>query len=51
MAETIYNKVYTKTGCDKEQCLEEIQPELVYMTIPAEWACIYQKLLVDIADF
>lgn len=51
MADTIYNKVYTKTGNDNEQCLEEIQPELVYMTIPAEWACIYQKLLVAIADF
>lgn len=33
------------------QKFEEINPEVVYMTIPAKWACIYQKLLVAIADF
>ena len=34
-----------------DQCLEEISPEVIYMLIPAKWACIYQKLLVAIADF
>jgi len=33
------------------QCLDEINPEVVYMIIPAEWACVYQKLLVAVADF
>ena len=34
-----------------DQCLNEINPEVVYMIIPAEWACVYQKLLVAVADF
>ncbi len=51
MAETNYNRVHVKGGCGKEECLKEINPEVVYMTIPAEWACVYQKLLVAIADF
>lgn len=46
-----YNKVYVKNGCPNEECLREINPEVVYMTIPADWACIYQKLLVAIAQF
>lgn len=28
-----------------------IQPEYLYLTIPAEWVCIYHKLLVLMADF
>lgn len=30
---------------------EIITPEFIYMTIPAEWACVYQKLLVAVADY
>lgn len=29
----------------------EIQPEYVYMTIPAEYVCIYHRILVMLADF
>lgn len=29
----------------------EIQPEYVYMTIPAEYVCIYHKILIMFADF
>lgn len=48
MADNTYNRVFTKRDC---KCLEEINPEVVYMMIPADWACIYQKLLVAMADF
>lgn len=34
---------------DKEYI--EIQPEYVYMTIPAEYVCIYHKILVMFVDF
>ncbi len=47
MTRTGYNKVVT----NPRGCTKEIVPELVYMTIPAEWACVYQKLLVAVADF
>lgn len=30
---------------------EKIYPDFIYMTIPAEWACLYQKLLVAVADY
>lgn len=42
-----YNQVYTK---DKESMVE-IQPELLYLTIPADYVCTYHKLLVYLADF
>jgi hypothetical protein len=42
-----YNRVYTK-GVDTTM---EIQPEYVYLTIPAEYVCIYHKLVVAMADF
>lgn len=29
----------------------EIEPEYVYMTIPAEYVCIYHRILVMLADF
>lgn len=29
----------------------EIEPEYVYMTIPAEYVCIYHKILIMFADF
>jgi hypothetical protein len=29
----------------------EIEPEYVYLTIPAEWVCVYHKLLSYMADF
>lgn len=41
-----YNQVYV----DKEKLIE-IQPEFLYLTIPAEYVCIYHKLLVYLADF
>lgn len=31
--------------------LEEIHPEYVYLTIPADWVCIYHKLLTYMSDF
>lgn len=31
--------------------LVEIQPEYLYLTIPADWVCIYHKLLAYMADF
>ncbi len=43
------SKCFKTTTID--QCLEEISPEVIYMLIPAEWTCIYQKLLVAIAEF
>ena len=41
--------VYIK---DEPNCgLVEIQPEYVYMRIPAEYVCIYHKILVLFAEF
>lgn len=34
-----------------ENNLVEIKPEYVYLTIPADWVCVYHKLLVYMADF
>lgn len=42
-----YSQVFTK---DKESMVE-IQPELLYLTIPVEYVCTYHKLLVYLADF
>lgn len=44
---TKYNQVYTK---DREGNVE-IQPEFLYLTIPADYICTYHKLLVYLADF
>lgn len=41
-----YSKVYVLDNPE----LIEIQPDFVYLTIPAEWICVYHKLLVAIAD-
>lgn len=41
---TDVNKVYV--GNHNYDNLKEIQPEYVYMTIPAEYVCIYTKLLI-----
>ena len=35
-----YNKVYT----EQVNKLEEVNPEYVYLTIPANYICIYHKL-------
>lgn len=35
---------------DNEELIE-ITPEYVYLTIPADWVCVYHKLLVYMADF
>lgn len=29
---------------------EQINPEVVYLTIPVEWVCIYHKLLIVLSD-
>ena len=42
-----YNQVFVK---DKDALLD-IKPEFLYLTIPAEYVCIYHKLLVYLADF
>lgn len=47
MAE-VYKEVYVQ---DEDNSLVEIQPEYVFMTIPAEYVCIYHKLLVYLSDF
>ena len=44
-----YYKVYTRGNRSEE--LQEINPEVVFMTIPQEYVCIYRKLLVMLADF
>lgn len=41
-----YNEIVVKNQSDKVS----IQPEFVYLTIPAEWICIYHRLLVGVAD-
>lgn len=48
MSNTI-KQVYTFPKVDN--ALVEIQPEYVYMRIPAEYVCIYHKLLVMFSDF
>lgn len=42
-----YNQVYA----DDKENLIEIQPEFLYLTIPADYICTYHKLLVYLADF
>ena len=42
-----YNQEFVK---DKD-ALIDIKPEFLYLTIPAEYVCIYHKLLVYLADF
>lgn len=42
-----YNQVFVK---DKDTLID-IKPEFLYLTIPAEYVCIYHKLLVYLADF
>lgn len=45
-----YNEVHVLA--DKEQeSYKEINPEYVYLTIPADWVCVYHKLLTYMADF
>ena len=46
--EVNYSKVYVQEN--KENRII-INPEYLYLTIPAEWVCIYHKLLVYMADF
>lgn len=42
-----YNQVYV----ENKDNLVEIQPELLYLTIPADYVCTYHRLLVYLADF
>lgn len=41
--------VYVKDKREDE--FVEIQPEYVYMTIPADYVCIYHKILIMLTDF
>lgn len=43
-----YNEVYVLDNEDKNI---EINPKYVYLTIPAEYVCVYHKLLILMADF
>lgn len=45
------NRYRVYTDKNEQDKLIEIQPEYVYMRIPAEYVCIYHKLLVQFADF
>lgn len=42
-----YNEVHVR----QEEVVHEIHPEFLYLTIPADYLCIYHKLLVYLADF
>lgn len=44
-----YNEVFTKGNYREE--LQEIHPEVLFMTIPAEYVCVYRKLLVMLSQF
>lgn len=44
-----YNEVYVLA--DNEEQYKNINPEYVYLTIPANYVCIYHKLLAYMADF
>ena len=44
-----YNEVYVLA--DEHNGYIEIHPEYVYLTIPADWVCVYHKLLTYMADF
>lgn len=46
MSEQKYNRVYVEASDD----FIEIQPEYLYLTIPAKYACVYHKLMVALAD-
>ena len=44
-----YNEVHIFD--DEYNDYVEIHPEYVYLTIPANWVCVYHKLLTYMADF
>lgn len=44
-----YNEVHVISN--KNNDYKEITPEYVYLTIPAEYVCVYHKLLMYMADF
>lgn len=46
--ETKYNEVYVQNN-DK-QGLSQINPKYVYLTIPADYVCVYHKLLVVLSN-
>lgn len=43
-----FNKVVVKQL--ERASIEEIHPEVLYLTIPSEWTCIYHQLINYIAD-
>lgn len=53
----VYKEVYIKTNADLydiDDNIEEVEidaPDYVYLMIPSEWVCLYQKLLGAMADF
>lgn len=44
-----YNEIHV--FADKYNDYVGIRPEYVYLTIPADWVCVYHKLLIYMADF
>lgn len=45
------NEVYTEDNQLTKDNLQEITVEQVYLTIPADYVCVYHKLLTYMADF
>ena len=43
--------MYKENDNQNEDIRQEIEPEYVYLTIPASYVCLYHKLLVYLADF
>ena len=43
-----YNKVVVKQL--EKDSIEEIHPEVLYLTIPSEWTCVYHQLINYVAD-
>ena len=44
-----FNEVYVNDI--NKQDLQKIDVDYVYLTVPAEWVCVYHKLLVFMTDF
>lgn len=44
-----YNEIHV--FADEHNDCVEIHPEHVYLTIPADWVCVYHKLLTYMTDF
>lgn len=47
--ENNYEETHVNSQYDEDMI--EINPEYVYLTIPADYVCVYHKLLIYMADF